>query len=81
MPINEQEYEPAWEYDDREEVWCEECQGLGEIECDCGGDLCVCLNYGTRDCPKCGGLGHTLEEPRDRPNSALLALPPEQVQS
>jgi hypothetical protein len=39
------------------ERWCEDCQGLGTVNCYCGGDLCVCLNYGEKDCPTCGGSG------------------------
>lgn len=38
-------------------AWCFHCQGMGTVECFCGGDLCVCLNYGERDCPVCHGDG------------------------
>lgn len=34
---------------------CPRCSGMGTISCHCGGDLCVCLNYGERDCPLCRG--------------------------
>ncbi len=37
--------------------WCDECQGLGIVECDCGGDICVCLNYNEQPCPRCDGMG------------------------
>jgi hypothetical protein len=39
-------------------AWCFTCQGLGTVECLCGGDLCVCLNHGERDCPACHGFGN-----------------------
>lgn len=35
--------------------WCEECHNLGEIPCLCGGDLCICMNYGSIPCPVCHG--------------------------
>ena len=35
--------------------WCEYCGGSGEVECYCGGDFCVCDNYGVTECPDCGG--------------------------
>ena len=30
-----------------------QCNGLGYIECFCGGDLCVCDNYGEIPCGGC----------------------------
>jgi hypothetical protein len=45
----------AMQYDPDDEPWCEECHNLGTIECLCGGDICVCLNYGEVPCPACGG--------------------------
>ena len=36
---------------------CPRCSGSGHIDCHCGGDLCVCDNYGERDCPLCWGDG------------------------
>lgn len=30
-----------------------DCCGTGEIDCDCGGDLCVCHNHGQVECPGC----------------------------
>ena len=38
--------------------YCDRCQNTGEVECYCGGDLCVCggdTGYGTNDCPSCYG--------------------------
>lgn len=29
------------------------CGGMGEIDCFCGGDLCVCHNHGSVECPGC----------------------------
>jgi hypothetical protein len=29
------------------------CGGLGMYTCLCGGDLCICLNYGYVDCQGC----------------------------
>lgn len=43
------DFDPA---DDGEE-WCEHCQNTGELDCHCGGDLCVCENNGTYPCPHC----------------------------
>lgn len=42
-------------YDDDHDRWCDTCQNLGEIDCECGGDLCICLNYGSMPCPDCHG--------------------------
>ena len=51
------------EYDDeRDGVTCPKCQGDGTVDCHCGGDLCVCENYGERDCPTCYGEGAVSEE-------------------
>lgn len=36
-----------------DEPICETCGNLGELECCCGGDFCVCLNYGSYPCPDC----------------------------
>ncbi len=35
--------------------WCEHCGGSGETECYCGGDFCICDNYGVAVCPYCEG--------------------------
>lgn len=38
--------------------WCETCHNTGEVDCHCGGDLCVCGGEngdGTDSCPACGG--------------------------
>ena len=47
------------EYD--EGCTCPKCDGWGDIDCNCGGDLCVCTNYGERTCPVCGGDGSVTE--------------------
>jgi hypothetical protein len=31
----------------------ETCGGAGELICLCGGDLCVCHNHGSIECPGC----------------------------
>lgn len=36
-----------------DDEWCEHCQNTGELDCHCGGDLCVCENGGTYPCPHC----------------------------
>jgi len=36
-------------------VLCPRCDGHQEVACHCGGDLCVCENYGDMPCPFCGG--------------------------
>lgn len=36
-------------------LWCAACCNTGEVDCYCGGDLCVCERYGTTLCPACGG--------------------------
>lgn len=43
-------------------ILCPRCQGGGTVDCHCGGDLCVCENYGERDCPTCHGEGEVSEE-------------------
>ncbi len=37
---------------------CRRCEGSGWEECYCGGDMCVCENFGEYDCPRCGGSGN-----------------------
>ena len=49
-------------HDEPMEVWCEPCQGTGEVECYCGGDLCVCGEQ-TTECSDCNGLGYQLTLP------------------
>ena len=34
--------------------YCDRCANTGEIDCHCGGDLCVC-GRDTLPCPKCKG--------------------------
>lgn len=36
-------------------MYCDLCDNQGSVNCYCGGDLCVCTNYGERVCPKCYG--------------------------
>jgi len=43
---------------------CPRCDGDMEVDCHCGGDLCVCLNYGRKDCPFCYGEGTVSEDRR-----------------
>ena len=43
-------------------VPCPRCDGWRQVECHCGGDLCVCENYGEMDCPMCYGEGIVSEE-------------------
>jgi hypothetical protein len=33
--------------------YCDNCNNTGYVDCHCGGDLCVCENYGEFECPKC----------------------------
>jgi len=40
-----------------DDLWCESCNGMGTNQCLCGGDLCICDNYGEYDCPRCDGTG------------------------
>lgn len=44
--------------DDDDRPQCPRCDGAGEVNCHCGGDLCVCDNYGDALCPLCAGDGH-----------------------
>lgn len=43
-------------------VICPRCMGDRTVDCNCGGDLCVCENYGERDRPVCHGEGDVTEE-------------------
>lgn len=56
---------PAWD-DDPEMVSCPRCQGGGFVDCHCGGDLCICDNYGEKPCPVCYGEGEVTEEREQR---------------
>lgn len=64
---------------DEDYCQCPRCSGWGFIDCHCGGDLCVCKNYGERDCPLCEGEGAVSEalceayEARQRENARLFA--------
>lgn len=35
--------------------YCATCNNTGEVDCYCGGDLCVCENGGVEPCPDCDG--------------------------
>lgn len=58
---------------------CPRCSGWGEVDCRCGGDLCVCTNYGSAPCPLCYGEGEVSEAryeqylERQRENDRLFA--------
>lgn len=56
---------PAW-YEDPDVATCPKCGGMGSVPCYCGGDLCVCENYGEKDCALCGGEGDVTGEVHDR---------------
>jgi hypothetical protein len=43
--------------------WCDKCQGMGTIDCDCGGDFCVCGAYDSLTCPRCDGEGYFVPSP------------------
>ena len=45
------------DYNEYDFVTCPRCDGMGSIDCHCGGDLCVCENYGETTCPLCGDTG------------------------
>ena len=47
-------------------VNCPHCGGFGHVECHCGGDLCVCDNYGEAPCYVCGGEGEVTEARYER---------------
>ena len=52
----EADYFDCDDYDDQS-VMCPKCSGHGTISCNCGGDLCVCENYGDVPCPLCDEEG------------------------
>jgi hypothetical protein len=43
-------------FDDYADDYCYDCQNMGTVNCYCGGDLCICENYGEIPCPACWGL-------------------------
>lgn len=70
MSDNDRDY-----YDDYSDipnghVLCPRCNGNQVVNCHCGGDLCVCENYGEEPCPFCGGEyggeGYVPKEKADR---------------
>lgn len=54
------------DYDDDQSERCPRCDGAGEVDCHCGGDLCVCTNYGEMPCPLCHGEGEVSMERAER---------------
>lgn len=53
----------------RDPEWCDACQDTGEVDCLCGGDLCVC-GAETMPCPRCEGNPVDTTDP-----NALLPCP------
>lgn len=58
--MNQTETNVADDFDYRDDipeghVLCPRCDGHQTVSCHCGGDLCVCENYGEEACPMCGG--------------------------
>lgn len=47
------------------EIWCEHCNGMGTVECLCGGDQCICDNCGEKDCALCNGQGRRFGQRTD----------------
>lgn len=45
--------------------YCFECNNTGTVNCECGGDLCVCMNNGEMPCPVCGGSPYEYEPETD----------------
>lgn len=41
------------EEDDCDGEYCFTCNNIGIVPCECGGDICVCLNNGEMPCPDC----------------------------
>ena len=37
--------------------WCDRCQGSGNVDCRCGGDICLCGVQDEAVCPTCHGEG------------------------
>lgn len=52
------------DYDDYDDQFltCPRCLGDGYLICSCGGDCCVCDNYGEAPCPLCYAEGVVSEE-------------------
>lgn len=48
---------PKWKPGD----YCDRCNNTGEIDCHCGGDLCIC-GADTLECPQCGGRDGPCDE-------------------
>lgn len=56
----------CYDYDETEFFPCPHCSGFGHVDCHCGGDLCVCTNYGEATCRVCHGEGEVSAERYDR---------------
>lgn len=58
-----------------ERAYCYECNNTGMVRCECGGDTCVCLEYGMMGgempCPQCYP-GHYLQDEDDWANDELF---------
>lgn len=56
LKLNDKPIEPddQDDYGDEDEGYCFTCSNTGYVNCYCGGDLCVCSNYGEKPCPACG---------------------------
>lgn len=61
-----------YEYDDDRPL-CFRCDGVGEVPCHCGGDLCVC-GAEDIDCPSCHGDGRVSKERYEKQVAAHNAL-------
>lgn len=49
------DFDPYEPYIPDGHVMCPRCDGHQVVNCHCGGDLCICDNYGEEACPFCGG--------------------------
>ena len=58
--------------------YCDRCDNDGVVNCYCGGDLCVCENYGEMDCPRCHGMSAEYYNPDEYERDELeeAANPP-----
>lgn len=61
MSDDAQDFDDGW-YDLPDHPPCPKCDGAGVVDCYCGGDLCVCTNYGEKPCGLCYGDGEVSEE-------------------
>lgn len=54
--------------------YCTYCQNTGTVDCECGGDLCLC-GAGEVDCPACGGEFDDEPDDDGPPVSRLTSAP------